>query len=68
MLSLREVADLLGISSATVRRLIGKRVLPAARIGGQVRIDAADLRSFIAASRLEWSACAVTDTDDRRKS
>jgi excisionase family DNA binding protein len=67
MLSLREAADILGISAATVRRLIGKQQLPAARIGGQARIDAGDLRRFVAASRLGRSAC-VSYRDEKRGS
>jgi excisionase family DNA binding protein len=67
MLSLREAADILGISAATVRRLIRKQQLPAARIGGQVRIDTGDLRRFVAASRLRGSAC-VSYRDEKRES
>ena len=56
LLSQRQAADILGISTSTVRRLICKRALPAARIGGQIRIDRADLARFIAASRLASDA------------
>ncbi len=42
-LSAKEVATLLGVSLRTVRRWIAEGTLPAARLGGVVRIRRADL-------------------------
>jgi excisionase family DNA binding protein len=45
--SVRTVANLLDVSQDTVRRLIERRELAAIRIGSAIRIEAADLESFI---------------------
>jgi excisionase family DNA binding protein len=42
-----EVAQRLGVSKPTVYRLIGDGDLPALRIGGQIRVDPAELRDYI---------------------
>jgi excisionase family DNA binding protein len=65
MLSLQEAADILGVSPPTVRRIIRGGLLRAARIGGQVRIDAGDLRRFVDAARLEPDEAT---TDEWRES
>ena len=47
LLSLAEVADLLAVSVATVRRLIGSEQLRVVRVGGQLRVDVNDLHAFL---------------------
>ena len=47
LLSLREVADMLGVSIRTVRRFIDNGDLVAHRIGGQLRVAPADLEVFL---------------------
>lgn len=44
--SVAEAAEFLGVSERTVRRCIDRGELPAYRVGRQVRIDPADLRSY----------------------
>jgi excisionase family DNA binding protein len=51
LLSLSEVADMCGVSRATVRRLIGAGQLPASWVGGQIRVERLDLDRFLAESR-----------------
>ena len=38
-LQISQISDLLGISETTTRRLVKKGVLPAIRVGRQIRID-----------------------------
>ena len=47
MLSLREVADRLGVSEMTVRRLVKRGELVAVRVGGQYRISEENLQRYI---------------------
>ena len=51
LLSLAQVADHLGISIKSVRRLIECGALPAHRIGRQLRISEPDLAAFVATTR-----------------
>lgn len=46
-----EVAELLGVSTRTVRRAIERKELIAHKIGRAVRIAEADLKAFIARHR-----------------
>lgn len=47
LLSLQETAIVLGISSASVRRLVWSRRLPAVRILRRIQIDLRDIDQFI---------------------
>ena len=51
-LTVREVANYLGVSDDVVRSLIAKKKLKAIKIGGQWRIFPADLAEYVI-SRLE---------------
>lgn len=51
LVSVAEAAGLLRVSKATVYRLVERGELPAARIGGQIRINVADLRAAIDTTR-----------------
>ncbi len=51
MLSIREFADLMGVSTKTVGRWIKSGELHAHRLGGQWRVAEDDARSFIALRR-----------------
>lgn len=48
--SLREVADYLGVSIRTIRRLIARGELRAHRVGRSLRIQDAELAAYVAAS------------------
>ena len=52
LLAIDDVAQLLGISTKTVRRLIERRDLSAIRVGSQLRIDQRDLEDFIRNQRI----------------
>jgi excisionase family DNA binding protein len=52
MLSLAEVAGVLGVSVGTVRRLVGSQEMASHRIGGVVRVSEGDLDAFLAARRV----------------
>jgi excisionase family DNA binding protein len=47
LMQISEVSQALGISDTTTRRLIKAGVLPAVRVGGQIRIDRNRLRDWI---------------------
>jgi excisionase family DNA binding protein len=47
-----QIAELLEVSTRTVRRWIGAELLVAHRFGGVVRIAAHDLRAFLAQHRV----------------
>jgi excisionase family DNA binding protein len=49
--SIDAVAELLGVSTKTVRRWIAAGDLPVHRLGRQLRISEADLAAFIALRR-----------------
>lgn len=51
LLSIQAVADLLGVSTKTVRRLIAGGDLAAHRIGGSLRISEEDLRAYLSRCR-----------------
>jgi excisionase family DNA binding protein len=46
LLSIEQVAVLLGICTKTVRRHIDDRELPAIRVGSRVMVDPADIRAY----------------------
>jgi excisionase family DNA binding protein len=49
--TIKDVAELLAVSTRTVRRSIDRKELVAHDIGGSVRIAECDLKSFIAQRR-----------------
>lgn len=51
LISVREFAERLSISSKTVRRLIDSGQIPIHRIGGQIRIAETDAARFVAKRR-----------------
>ena len=51
LLSVSVVAELLGVSTKTVRRLITRGDLKAHRIGSGLRISEEDLRAYVARCR-----------------
>ena len=53
MMTLRDVADILEVSIATLRRRIAEGALRVHRIGRTIRVSEADLGAFLAASRSE---------------
>lgn len=52
--SVEQIAEVLGVSTKTVRRRIAEGKLLAHRVGRQVRISEDDYRSYVAAGR-EWA-------------
>jgi len=48
LLTVREVATQLGVSTATVYKLCARRQLPYVRVLGAIRISRADLATYIA--------------------
>ena len=56
LLTVEEAAERLGTSVRFLRRLIGERRIAFVRVGRHVRIDPADLDTFIAAGRVEANA------------
>lgn len=53
LLTVLEVAEILGVGERFVRRLVAERRLPFLKIGAKVRIAWEDLDAFMAASRRE---------------
>jgi excisionase family DNA binding protein len=53
LLKLSRVAELLDLSSKSVRRMIESRELIAIRVGGQWRVDPRDLAAYLARNRTE---------------
>jgi len=60
LLSIGDVADILGVSSRTVQRLISSRKLPAYRIRGRRRIAPNDVKKFLR----EHRECGRDEDDD----
>ena len=53
MLDVHAVADAIGVSEKTVRRLVARRSIPFHKIGPLVRFDEADIRAWLDESRVE---------------
>lgn len=53
LLTYRAAAKVLGVTERTIWTLVDRHDLPAVRFGRSVRIDPADLRSFIERSKVE---------------
>jgi len=51
MLTVKEVAALLRVSKMSVHRFIAKGSLPAVRVGGQFRIEPADVDRYLEVNR-----------------
>jgi excisionase family DNA binding protein len=51
LLAVREAAEYLGVSVASVERLVYRGRLPFVRIGGSTRYDIYDLDTFIESNR-----------------
>ncbi len=47
LLSVREAAQLMGVSRGTAYRLMDRGELSAVRVGGQLRVDRDELREYI---------------------
>jgi len=52
LLNRLQAAEILGVSVATVDRLIKKGILPHRRIGGNIRFTAGDLEMFVDAAKI----------------
>lgn len=59
MLRLGQVAERLGVSVSTTRRLVKRGDLPACRIGYQLRVDREDLDSYVARARTAATAATA---------
>ena len=53
LLDVQAVADAIGVSEKTVRRLVARRSIPFHKIGPLVRFDEADIREWLDESRVE---------------
>lgn len=54
LLTVAEVAELLGMTEGAVRNLVYRRQIPHLRVGGRrVRFDAAEIADWLAAQRVE---------------
>ncbi len=51
LLSIERVAELLDVSTKTVRRWIDRKLLPVHRLGRQLRVSEVDLATFLTRSR-----------------
>lgn len=51
LLRMRQVADALGVSEMTIRRLIRRGELPAVRVGIQLRVPRADVLAYLTRQR-----------------
>jgi excisionase family DNA binding protein len=65
MLTVAQVADRLTVSDAFVRRLIARGQLPVYRLGRAVRLDSADVETYVASCRDESAAARVESTTRR---
>jgi excisionase family DNA binding protein len=63
LLTLRQVASMLGMSRHTMRRWAEKRRIPSFKLGRSVRIRRRDLEGFLARQRREAVAGAVIGDD-----
>lgn len=52
LLTIPDVAALLKVSIATVRRLQQQRKLPFVKVGGSIRFERSDIASYVAARRV----------------
>lgn len=52
LLTIPDVAAILKISTATVRRLQQQRKLPFVKIGGSIRFERSDVTSYVATRRV----------------
>jgi excisionase family DNA binding protein len=52
LLTIPDVAALLKLSVATVRRLQQQRKLPFIKVGGSIRFERSDITSYVAARRV----------------
>jgi excisionase family DNA binding protein len=59
LLTYPEVADALGVSQMTVRRLVARGDLPIIRVGRQVRFDPFEVRLYVERGRHRRSADAA---------
>lgn len=53
--TIAEVAFCLHVSTRTVRRMVASGELPASKVGGSVRVDPADLSSYLNTAKIEPS-------------
>lgn len=53
LFSTKETARALGLTAETVRRMVRRDALPAYRIGGSLRIAAADIEELLRRSKLK---------------
>jgi excisionase family DNA binding protein len=51
LLSVKQAADIVGVSTRTIRRWIDAKELPFHRLGRQIRIAEDDLTAFLAKNR-----------------
>jgi excisionase family DNA binding protein len=52
LLTIPDVAALLKVSTATVRRLQQQRKLPFVKVGGSIRFERSDISSYVTARRV----------------
>lgn len=64
MLSIRQCADRLNLSTVTVRRMVGEGTLPGSKIGGVWRVEPSDLETCIATRRSVADAPVGDGPDD----
>lgn len=60
LLTTKDVAELFGVSPATVRRLVSSGQLARVKVGGSVRFDAGDVTAFVEQSRVTATARPLT--------
>lgn len=65
LLTIRDVANRLSVSLATVRRLIEAGELPRVRVGGSVRFETLDVEALIARGKRMTEATRLVDKTDR---
>lgn len=67
MLTKKDAAEFLSVSPATVERIIASGKLPCYKIGGQIRLSAADLMRYVESCRKEAAAPAPVKKAPRRR-